>query len=54
MALLLRMANDVGENPGPTLLGIVDPTKVQSLVKLMQDTFQWTVSMLVNNVWLCP
>ena len=27
VALLLRMANDVEENPGPTLYDIVDPSK---------------------------
>ena len=27
VALLLRMANDVEENPGPTLYDIVDPNK---------------------------
>ena len=27
VALLLRMANDVEENPGPTVYDIVDPSK---------------------------
>ena len=30
VALLLRMANDVEENPGPTLYDIVDPSKTIS------------------------
>ena len=27
LPLLLRLANDVEENPGPTIYGVVDPSK---------------------------
>ena len=48
VALLLRMANDVEENPGPTIY-VVDPSKTicAVLAKGIQNNLD---KMLVNNV----
>ena len=46
------MANDVEENPGPTLFGIVDPTRT-ICAEFSQANARNLDSMLVNNVWLC-
>jgi hypothetical protein len=47
--LLLRMANDVEENPGPTVYDVVDPTQTYVLIsaKVIQENLG---KMLVNNV----
>ena len=48
--LLIRQANDVEENPGPTIFNIIDPmitVLLQTTVKEMKHSL---VKMLVNNV----
>ena len=52
VALLLRIANDVEENPRPTLYDIVHPRRlfVQNLVNLMQGNLD---KMLVSSVLQC-
>ena len=49
--LLLRMSNDVEENPGPTIYGVVDPSKtICADSKAISESLN---KMLVNNVWPC-
>jgi hypothetical protein len=47
--LLLRMANDVEENPGPTIYDVVDPTKT-ICADFSQGNTKSFDKMLVNNV----
>lgn len=52
LPLLLRLANDIEENPGPTVYGVVDPSKlfVLILAKRMAD---YSNIMLPSNVLPC-
>ena len=50
--LLIRQANDVEENPGPTIFDIIDPMIIASetTVKEMKHSF---MKMLVSNASQC-
>ena len=48
--LLIRLANDVEENPGPTIFDVIEPTRTIYVLTSVKEMKLSLLKMLVSNV----